>query len=1602
MQQCRFDQEYQQTQAVLGKVLSADLDASRSPLGTVGKYRAYESGTIYQTNQYGAVAVSRDSQREYSEHGASGGWLGFPTKHEYSWNGGKRVDFEGGYIYSNGLRAIAYDIGAAPSTFLGDSGNGSTANWSISFWNNQSLSGNPTWSRTDSAGELRFEAAGVPANTIGVPADRFSARWTTNSFFDGGLYDFVSQADDGVRVYVDGVKILDRWQDQPFMRNDSYALIAKGRHTVQVDYFENLGNAVNTLRWDPLGPLSNWTGGIQIVGFDGTNVHGTYTNTFVRDGGGVVLGAPIDNVHPWGNGYVQDFSGGTEGAGIIMKSNANDNSYWIGGSFWNSYLTAGGSGGLLGYPVSDRYATNGGFRQDFQGGSILKSAQGNTYPIYGGIGGKYSSLGAQNSLMGFPTSGEIGIGDGWIIQNFEGGHIIYKEGQPTIAYDTKAVNGLPVDSGHGSTANWSVSFWNNQNQSGNPTWSRTDPAGEIRFAAGAGAPVNTRGVQEDHFSARWTTRSYFDGGFYDFVNQADDGIRITIDGIRVIDKWQTQPFVRNDAYVSVGKGFHDIQVDYFEDGGAAANTLRWNALGQAVNWTGAVTPVGFDGASVHGTYNNTFVRSGGASIVGAPINNVHPWGNGYVQDFRGGTEGSGIVMKSNADNSYWIGGSFWNGYLAAGGSGGILGYPTSDRYATNGGFRQDFQGGSLIQSAKGIFPIYGGVGYQYLHFEGGQKGRLGAPTSGEIGIGNGAIVQNFEKGYILYGRGPTRTVMNGSEIAVGYDGAGVNTTYTNTFDRIGGWDVVGSAANNVHRWGNGYVQDFVGGSEGSGIIMKWDVNNNSYWVGGSIWQKFLETGGVGGIMGYPIADRYASNGGFRQDFQGGSIFQSAKGTFPIFGGVGYQYLHYEGGQQGRLGFPTSGEIGIGNGAIVQNFENGYVLYGRGVTRTVINGSEIAIGYDGAGVNTTFTNTFERSGGWAVTGSAANNVHPWANGYTQDFVGGSDGRGSIMKSNANNNSYWVGGDFWNKFLQAGGASGILGYATSDRYSSSIALKQDFQGGSILKTSKGLFALYGGIGGYYFKAAGGEKGALGLPTSGEQGIGNGIIRQDFENGYILWNGSATGYKSNGSLLFAPVNSSNGGGSSFTESPLFANPTTQNPLKGFRHPLFGNGVVTQGPGGATSHDGRAAYAIDFGVPMGTSVYAMRSGKVIAVRDIYPDTDGGVANTDRFNYTLIEHDGGYRSAYLHLQQGFNSRVGLKVGDNVNTGQLIGYSGNSGWSTGPHLHVEVHQPTSGGYFGQTVPFEISSNSVNAISGGTTSGTTSAGTTSGTTSTGTTSGNTSTGSIPKTQLPNPGFIGKNNAGQDKFAELKKIDTKTSTANKPTWIFIHGWNSDPSGANSELANTIEDYSNDDQVFSLDWSSAAKTGLLYFNAATTWISSVATFAVNMLKDWGISPQNVNVVGHSYGAYIAYEISKQFGGIGKLVALDPASTTGNEYTAKTQVNFSQFSQWSWAFSSSWLGSADLAKTADESFSVEFPWANDNDRHGAVVPLWKNMLKEKNGRVSQYFGLEDFQAQNKPWSVDYGTKVEAYIKAKDQDSSWWNADWVADEISYEISMLA
>jgi murein DD-endopeptidase MepM/ murein hydrolase activator NlpD len=112
-----------------------------------------------------------------------------------------------------------------------------------------------------------------------------------------------------------------------------------------------------------------------------------------------------------------------------------------------------------------------------------------------------------------------------------------------------------------------------------------------------------------------------------------------------------------------------------------------------------------------------------------------------------------------------------------------------------------------------------------------------------------------------------------------------------------------------------------------------------------------------------------------------------------------------------------------------------------------------------------------------------------------------------------------------------------------------------------------------------------------------------------------------------------------------------------------------VSQGYHGDTSHKGLSAYAVDFPLPIGTSIYAARDGIVVGVE--VSNSFGGPSPDYRpyANYVVIEHDDGTMGNYYHLKQGGTA---VRIGDKVTKGQLIAYSGNTGYTTAPHLHFSV------------------------------------------------------------------------------------------------------------------------------------------------------------------------------------------------------------------------------------------------------------------------------------------------------------------------------------------
>jgi len=179
----------------------------------------------------------------------------------------------------------------------------------------------------------------------------------------------------------------------------------------------------------------------------------------------------------------------------------------------------------------------------------------------------------------------------------------------------------------------------------------------------------------------------------------------------------------------------------------------------------------------------------------------------------------------------------------------------------------------------------------------------------------------------------------------------------------------------------------------------------------------------------------------------------------------------------------------------------------------------------------------------------------------------------------------------------------------------------------------------------------------------GVGNGVVRKTVpartrmriatlrkrQSGYPLMYQQSFSY----SLIYSPEPGKKGSVGGYA----YALPWKGGPFR-----------ISQGAGGDFSHNSpKGRFAVDIAMPVGTPIVAARAGTVVKVRNDQhgrrPDPAG--------NYVRILHDDGTHSAYLHLKRG---SVQVKAGQQVKIGSLLGQSGNTGRSTGPHLHFVVQK----------------------------------------------------------------------------------------------------------------------------------------------------------------------------------------------------------------------------------------------------------------------------------------------------------------------------------------
>jgi murein DD-endopeptidase MepM/ murein hydrolase activator NlpD len=128
-----------------------------------------------------------------------------------------------------------------------------------------------------------------------------------------------------------------------------------------------------------------------------------------------------------------------------------------------------------------------------------------------------------------------------------------------------------------------------------------------------------------------------------------------------------------------------------------------------------------------------------------------------------------------------------------------------------------------------------------------------------------------------------------------------------------------------------------------------------------------------------------------------------------------------------------------------------------------------------------------------------------------------------------------------------------------------------------------------------------------------------------------------------------------------------------------------VTQGYHGAFSHTGCDEFATDWKMPEGTSVLAAREGVVVSVKDQFEKGGPHRKYEDCANMIVIQHPDGTMAHYCHLSP---RSAKVKVGQKIRAGDSLAASGNTGFTSGPHLHFAVFKARDG-HGRETIPVKF-------------------------------------------------------------------------------------------------------------------------------------------------------------------------------------------------------------------------------------------------------------------------------------------------------------------------
>lgn len=464
----------------------------------------------------------------------------------------------------------------------------SGAVWNGQYYNNGFLIGNPTFQRQDSA--ITFDwGAGSPGSGIGN--DGFSVRWGTDVNLPAGTYRFWALADDNIRITINfGFQpLIDTFARPAVGQIVSADVTLPGGSThIQVDYQENGGNAFAYVTWanaatNPSAP--NW---------------------------GVPSQPPISS-GAWTAQYYGNPS--LSGSPALIQSENNPTRSW-------------GAGSPAGNIPADNFSARWTTTQSVSGGSYrisVKADDGVRIYVNGSL-----VINEWHGATGQTYTADVSLPAGqhnFLIEYYEGG------GDAFIEYNIVQIGGgvppqnpPPINTG----GIWLAYYFNNTNLSGSPTAIVSENSPTRNW--GSGSPLPNIGA--DNFSVRWTSSQTLNAGTYRIAVKADDGVRVYVNGILVINEWHGATGLTYTADLPLPAGQHSFIVEFYEATGAAFLEFSLGSAGQSA------PPPANTGASATVTAYRLNVRNQPNAISGSILLKINQ-GETYP------------IVGRNSDSTWW-------------------------------------------------------------------------------------------------------------------------------------------------------------------------------------------------------------------------------------------------------------------------------------------------------------------------------------------------------------------------------------------------------------------------------------------------------------------------------------------------------------------------------------------------------------------------------------------------------------------------------------------------------------------------------------------------------------------------------------------------------------------------------------------------------------------------------------------------------------------------------------------------------------------------------------------------------------------------------------